>query len=127
MGTPHRVVAAMVVVIVSSTLLSTTNAEDVHCIVLRLKCNKRNCNKLELHCKNWYGEHHFESVHCKKTPPFIDQCCCEFKEHSPPPPTRHHPSPPSRHHPSRFISSYWPTLFLHCMHVMQLICVKQMQ
>ena len=127
MGTLHQVAAAaVVVVIMSSTLLSTTNASgtrlfyfnfghrqylscqkpltrandhvagDEHCDILREKCNARNCNNLQ--CKHWYGEHHFESVFCKKTPPFPDQCCCVFKENTPPPPG-HHPSP-SSHHPS---------------------------
>ncbi|KAG2556549.1 hypothetical protein PVAP13_8NG188700 [Panicum virgatum] len=98
MVTLHQVAAAaVVVVIMSSTLLSTTNASgDEHCDILREKCNARNCNNLQ--CKHWYGEHHFESVFCKKTPPFPDQCCCVFKENTPPPPG-HHPSP-SSHHPS---------------------------
>ncbi|KAG2560957.1 hypothetical protein PVAP13_8KG115800 [Panicum virgatum] len=64
----------------SSTILSTTNAGDVRCDILREKCNERNCN--ELQCKHWYGEHHFESVCCKKTPPFPDLCCCELSTYT---------------------------------------------
>ncbi|KAG2556550.1 hypothetical protein PVAP13_8NG188600 [Panicum virgatum] len=89
-----QVAAAMLVLIMYSTLLSTTKADEVRCGTLQKKCDSTNCNKLQ--CRHSYGNHHFERVYCKVIVPFDHQCCCEFKMHSRPPQAGHHPSPASR-------------------------------